>query len=65
MNKPITEWLAFDDEKRRFVFNHIEDGHVPRSQELPTAVSDNQRKAWAKKLWIRRHSHLINGEVKP
>lgn len=56
--KPITVWLRFDGLSRAYVHNHIEDGHVPYTQGMPTAMCEEQRRNWQGQEWVRRYRWL-------
>lgn len=60
---PITIWKRFNDRRRAFELNHIEDGHAPIEQREPKARSEEQARSWKGALWVRFHGYLIDGKV--
>ncbi len=59
MNKPVTLWYVFDNEKNKWIYNHLENGHFIGK---PFPKSDAQ-KGWLKQSWAAKHQ-FIDDEYK-
>lgn len=61
MSKQITIWKRWDDKKKKFMHNHIEDGHS--RNDLPTPIHEKQRSAWDEILWEKSWGFLKDGKI--
>ncbi len=58
----ITIWDTIDSKTKNIDFNHISSGFNP-TVDHPTAVTIEQKTAWASKNWLPRAAQLVNHEV--
>lgn len=60
--KPITVWVRFDKDAKKWSHNHIEDGHMGNKQLKPIG-SKAQTANWSKGMWMYEHKYLDNNKV--
>ena len=60
--KPITTWSRFNKDTRKWMHNHIENGHMGNKQLKPTGTKA-QTVNWSKGMWMYEHKHLHDNKV--
>lgn len=61
--KTVTLWYCWDEDHKRWEFNHLEYGHVGKEQLKPIPKSKEQS-SWVRKTWKKRHAFMSQtGEV--
>ncbi len=55
--KPVTLWSVYTVQ-RKWKYNHLENGHAPFAKMVPTSMCEDQKRAWGKQMWTRRHAYL-------
>lgn len=58
---PVTVWHRFDEDKKVFVHNHIEQGHV--FGPTPVPKSDHQQASWKGAYWRKYYATMIGWAV--
>lgn len=58
--RAVTVWQRWVGERRdmRLEHNHVEEGHVPIDQVVPTIKHEAQRAAWKQAQWVKTLAHL-------
>jgi hypothetical protein len=57
----ITIWKRYNQKLKVFEHNHIENEHI--GADVPTPISEEQKKGWAGAQWQKEFGLLINGVV--
>lgn len=58
MKRRIYAWFTLNTKKRKFVYNHYEEGWSGRME--PTPRTKQQKKAWKGLIWMRKHALLVD-----
>jgi len=61
MKKQVTIWKRYDCNKKRWVHNHIQDGHSLELDPVPT--SEHQNNAWPQAAWRGFHGFIAQNKV--
>ena len=57
--KEIIVWRRFDNKIKKFIHNHIEDGHINNSK--PIGKFKHQTVSWSSGKWEREEAYLDKG----
>ena len=59
----ITVWYCFDENKMKYIFNHIENDWQNNNHPLPKHTTFILQKRWEKSQWKKAHGELKNNKV--
>jgi len=62
--KEVTTWYRFDEQRKKYVFNHYEEGWNDE-QTIPVPRTKNQDKDWKKAKWSKKYGHLAERKDEP
>lgn len=63
MNKTITIWERYNEQKKCWEHNHISDGYSVH-EVVPKPINRHQEKCWSSALWRKRIGELDGITVK-
>ena len=56
--KEVTTWYRFDEQRKKYVFNHYEEGWDD-NQDKPIPKTKSQEKDWKNAKWSKKYGHLV------
>ena len=58
----VTSWYKFNDIKKIYEFNHIENNHIIGDYPLPIKQTFKEQKVWKSYKWKFEHGYLVDGK---